>query len=108
MNIVPESGGSARDVNGLALPDFGTVIMGSATDLPWRVVSLPEPTDRALIDEFLRDLSASDCSPATSRSYAYDLLRWWRFLDAVGARWSTAQRQDVRDLVLWLRQARDG
>jgi len=108
MNIVPEVGRSVRDVNGLVLPDFGAVVAGGGSDLPWRVVSLPEPGDRALFDEFLRDLSASDCSPATSRSYAYDLLRWWRFLDAVGGRWSTAQRQDVRDLVLWLRQARDG
>ena len=32
---------------------------------------------------FLRDLLASGKSAATLRSYAVDLLRWWRFLDAV-------------------------
>jgi hypothetical protein len=30
---------------------------------------------------FARDWAASDCSAGTLRSYAYDLLRWFRFLD---------------------------
>ena len=30
--------------------------------------------------EWLRDLAACDCSALTLRSYAYDLLRWLRFL----------------------------
>ncbi len=32
------------------------------------------------ISDFLRDLVAGDCSPLTVRSYANDLLRWFRFV----------------------------
>jgi len=32
---------------------------------------------------FLRDLAASGRAASTQRSYAYDLLRWFRFLWAV-------------------------
>ncbi|WP_217697955.1 tyrosine-type recombinase/integrase [Sinomonas mesophila] len=48
---------------------------------------------------FLRDLAASDCSPATLRSYAYDLLRWFRFLHGRFIPWEKAERIDVRALV---------
>jgi len=59
----------------------------TSVTLPWRVASLPVPGDGEIVDEFLKDLTASDCSPATLRSYGHDLLRWWRFLAAVGVRW---------------------
>ena len=36
------------------------------------------------VSVFLRELQAMGRSAATQRSYAIDLLRWWRFLDAVG------------------------
>ncbi|KAA2265406.1 hypothetical protein F0L68_04625 [Solihabitans fulvus] len=39
------------------------------------------------------------------RSYAYDLLRWWRWLQVVGVEWDKATPAEVRDLVLWLKQA---
>jgi integrase/recombinase XerD len=39
------------------------------------------------------------------RSYAYALLRWWRWLRAVGVAWDKATPAEVRDLVLWLQQA---
>jgi integrase len=39
------------------------------------------------------------------RSYAYGLLRWWRWLLAVGVEWDKATPAEARDLVLWLRQA---
>jgi hypothetical protein len=44
--------------------------------LGWRVM-FPE-FEHAASSGFLCDLAASDCSPATLRSYAYDLLRWFR------------------------------
>jgi site-specific recombinase XerD len=46
---------------------------------------------------------ARDASPATCRSYAFDLLRWWRFLASRDRPWTRACRNDVRDFVLWLR-----
>ncbi|MFI6984221.1 tyrosine-type recombinase/integrase [Embleya sp. NPDC050154] len=39
------------------------------------------------------------------RSYAYALLRWWRWLRAVGVEWNRATPAEARDLVLWLKQA---
>jgi integrase/recombinase XerD len=106
--VIPPVAGEVRVVNGLVLPAFGEVVAMTSVTLPWRLASLPVPGDGEIVDEFLKDLTASDCSPATIRSYAYDLLRWWRFLSALRVRWDTAQRLDVCDFVLWMRQARDG
>jgi integrase/recombinase XerC len=50
-------------------------------------------------------MTASDCSAATCRSYAHDLLRWLRFLAAVEVPWERATRAEVRDLVRWFRVA---
>jgi hypothetical protein len=36
-------------------------------------------------------------TPATLRSYAYDLLSWLRFLNAVEVAWTQATRWEVRD-----------
>jgi hypothetical protein len=55
--------------------------------------------------EYLRELAASDCSPATLRSYAFDLLRWFRFLHRQLTPWERAERLDVRAFVEWLREA---
>lgn len=54
---------------------------------------------------WLRDLAACDCSPLTLRSYAYDLLRWLRFLHTVNVRWERAEREHVRGLVEFMRAA---
>lgn len=54
------------------------------------------------IAEFLRDFAARGNSPSSVRSYAYVLLRWWRWLAAVDVTWNTATQAEVRDLALWL------
>ena len=41
-------------------------------------------------------------SAATLRSYGMDLLRWWRFLDAVGVAWDRASRVEARDFSCWI------
>ena len=51
---------------------------------------------------FLRDLQAMGRSAATLRSYGMDLLRWWRFLDAVGVGWDRASRLEARDFSCWI------
>ena len=51
---------------------------------------------------FLRDLLAAGRSGSTLRSYAGDLLRWWRFLDAVGVGWDRASRVEARDFSCWI------
>lgn len=60
--------------------------------------------EHAAASGYLRDLAASDCSPATLRSYAYDLLRWFRFLHGRWTPWERAERTDVREFVEWLRE----
>jgi hypothetical protein len=46
--------------------------------LRWRVL-FPELEHEAA-SGYLRELAATDSSPSTLRSYAFDLLRWFRFL----------------------------
>lgn len=93
-----------RDVAALRMPLAGAVRATGDRALPWIVADASgqaaEPAS-----EFLRHLLASGNSPASCRSYAYDLLRWYRFLAAVDVRWDQAQRGEVRDFVLWLRVA---
>ncbi len=47
----------------------------------------------------------TDMSPLTARSYANDLLRWWRLLHALDVDWDHAGRGDVEVLVGWMRSA---
>jgi endonuclease YncB( thermonuclease family) len=57
------------------------------------------------ISEYLRDFKAGGHRDASVRSYAHVLLRWWRFLQAIGVGWDRAAPADRRDFVLWLQQA---
>jgi site-specific recombinase XerD len=57
------------------------------------------------VTDYLRELAGRGCSAATLRSYAFDLLRWHRFLWAVGVGWDRAARVDARDFLLWVANA---
>jgi len=54
------------------------------------------------VSAWFADLQAGDRSVATVRSYGTDLLRWLRFLWAVGVRWERATRSEARDFSRWL------
>ncbi len=92
-----------RDLTQLVLPRWGRV---AAVDepIPWLVLDdagLPvEP-----IRQYLSDFVARGRSPASTRSYAYDLLRWWRWLRVIGIAWDKATSTEVKDFVLWLGSA---
>jgi site-specific recombinase XerD len=73
------------------------------TGLRWRV-TFPD-VEHIAASSYLRELAASDCSPATIRSYAYALLRWFRFLHERFVGWERAERTDVRAFVEHLREA---
>jgi integrase/recombinase XerD len=93
-----------RELAELSLPRWGRVVAGGEL-ANWLVVDpAGEPVEP--ITAFLRDLEAQDASPATVRSYAFALLRWWRWLQVLELEWDRASSADVRELVLWLRQAR--
>lgn len=72
--------------------------------VPWLVV---DPAGIAVepIRRFLTDLVARGNSPSSVRSYAYALLRWWRWLLVVDVAWDRATAEQTRDFVLWLGQA---
>lgn len=90
-----------------ALPAFGHVRPGDTTSMAWAVV-LNSGCEIEPISAFLRDLSLSDMSPLTLRSYGFDLLRWWRLLSLVGIKWDRASRVEAELLVGWMRQAPNG
>jgi integrase len=91
-----------RDMAALVVARVGAVHATDNSTLPWVVVDeTGEPIEA--VSDFLKDLLADGNSPFSCRSYAHDLLRWFRFLAAIDVGWQRAQRVDVRDFVLWLR-----
>lgn len=51
---------------------------------------------------YFRELQATGRSVATVRSYGMDLLRWFRFLWAIGVAWDRATRVEAREFARWL------
>lgn len=92
-----------RDIGSIVIPRWGKVVPADGL-VPWLLVD-PDGVPVEPVRRFLADFVARDNSPGSVRSYAYGLLRWWRWLRAVGVEWDKATPAEVRDLVLWLRQA---
>jgi integrase/recombinase XerC len=97
---------AGRDVAALRVAKSGAVQATGDPALPW-IVADGAGQPAGPVSDYLGHLLASGNGAASCRSYAYDLLRWYRFLDAVDVRWDRAQREEVRDFVLWLRVARN-
>jgi len=91
-----------RDVGSIELPGWGRVVPGGGV-APFEVV---DSVGRRVepIERFLLDFVARGNSGGSVRSYAYGLLRWWRFLVAIGVAWDKVTSAEVRDFVLWLGQ----
>jgi integrase/recombinase XerD len=100
---VGQFGECERDLGSIRLPRWGRVVPAEGV-VPWLVVDLDgeavEPIQR-----FLRDFVARGNRMGSVRSYAYGLLRWWRWLVAIGVDWDKATSAEVKDFVLWLGQA---
>jgi integrase len=92
-----------RDVGAIRLPRWGRVVSTTGV-VPWLVV---DDTGREIepIRRFLRDFVARGNRRGSVRSYTYDLLRWWRWLQVIGVEWDKVTSAEVRDFVLWLQQA---
>jgi len=90
-----------RDLSRLVVSRAGRLVTAGDAHEPYRVVGpggeVVEP-----VSVFLRDLLASGKSAGTLRSYSVDLLRWWRFLDAVDVQWDRASRAEARDFSCWI------
>lgn len=93
-----------RDVESLAVARVGHLEPAPGAAHPVRLI---DGAGREVVEvtEFLRDLVAGRGTAGTAVSYAKALLRWWRFLAAVGVAWDRADRVDARDFVLWMRSA---
>ncbi len=74
--------------------------------LPWLVVD-GAGREEEPVSSYLRDRMLTDASPSTCRSYAFDLLRWYRLLWAVDVGWEQATEAEAAALVGWLRSARN-
>jgi site-specific recombinase XerC len=88
----------------LVVPRLGTVVPTGDPWQPFKVVDAAGLTLGA-VSAFMRDLQACECSPATQSTYAWVLLRWFRFLWAVGVRWDQATRLEAREFSRWLQLA---
>jgi hypothetical protein len=69
-----------RNIDALVLPRVGRVEEVTGGLVPYRLVDA-SGMELAAVTGFLRDLLALGCSPATLRSYAYELLGWLRPVD---------------------------
>jgi site-specific recombinase XerD len=99
---VIESGeDKARDLSALVVSRAGWLVATGDDREPYRFVG-PDGQVTEPVSVFLRDLLASGKSAATLRSYAVDLLRWWRFLGAVDVAWDRATRAEARDFSCWI------
>ncbi|WP_367838120.1 tyrosine-type recombinase/integrase [Streptomyces rochei] len=91
-----------RDVEAIRLPRWGRVVETGGV-VPYEVQDADgqpiEPVRR-----YLRDFVAQGRRVGSVRSYAYDLLRWWRWLRVVDVEWDKVTSAEVREFVLWLQR----
>lgn len=90
-----------RDLAALTVPLVGSL---QETDDPWLPFRLLDPAGEPVeaVSAYFRELQAAGRSVATMRSYGLDLLRWFRFLWAVGIAWDRATRVEARDFCWWM------
>src|SRR5258708_781535 len=99
---MPEFITTVRDVASLAVGRVGRVEETGDPLLPFRLLD-ELGAEIPAVTEFLHHMLADDASPASLRSYAYELLAWFRFLAAVMVAWDLAGRSEARDFALWLK-----
>src|SRR5258706_12425305 len=85
---------------GLAVARVGRVQETGDPLMPFRLVD-HQGVEVAAGTEILHQMLADDASPASLRSYGYELLSWYRFLHAVDVPWHRAGRVEARDFALW-------
>jgi hypothetical protein len=78
-----------------SVPAAGAVLAGQGPQLPFVVVNC-DGEELEAVSAYLRDLMLGDVSPLTCRSYAFDLLRWYRLLWCLGIGWEKATRPRSR------------
>jgi hypothetical protein len=92
---------SPRDLAALAVARIGALRETGDLWEPYQLVD-GDGVIVGPVAEYLKDLQAAGRPAATQRSYAYDLLRWFRFGWAVDVHWSRATRVEARDFCRWI------
>ncbi|MEV5312075.1 site-specific integrase [Streptomyces sp. NPDC052610] len=96
-----ETGGPSRDLISFVLPQTGALVEVADPAQPYVLLdaagAVVEP-----VSAFFAELQACSRPPSTIRSYGMDLLRWWRFLDALGVDWRRASRAEARGFARWM------
>jgi integrase len=92
---------SEGDLAALVVPRAGRL---EETGDPWEPYRLVDPDGGVIgpVGEYLKELQAAGRTVATQRSYGMDLLRWFRFLWALGVPWDQATRVEARDFCRWI------
>jgi hypothetical protein len=93
-----------RELSRLVVPLRGSVEATGDLFVPFRLIDADGSVVGAAT-AFFAELSACGRPSATQRSYGMDLLRWFRFLWAVGVGWDEATRAEARDFCRWLQVA---
>jgi site-specific recombinase XerC len=97
-------GDGAREGSSLVVSRRGALEATGDLFGPYQVVDV-DGVVVAPVAAYLRDLQACGRPAATQRSYAMDLLRWFRFLWAVDVGWDQATRVEARDFCCWIQLA---
>jgi site-specific recombinase XerD len=94
-------GDALPDLAGLTVPLAGCLEETGDPWLPFRLAG-PDGAPVEAVSAFFCDLLATGRSAGTIRSYGMDLLRWFRFLWAIGIPWSQATRAEAREFSRWM------
>jgi site-specific recombinase XerD len=94
----------SRDLALTAVPQVGRLVAIGTSEEPYRLID-PDSVLVEPVAAFFRDLQAAGRSTSTLRSYGLDLLRWFRFLWAVGVAWDRATGVEAREFSRWLQVA---
>jgi site-specific recombinase XerD len=97
-----QDGRVVRDIGALAVPRVGRVEETGDSLAPFRLLD-DGGAEETAVAEFLHHMLADDASPASLRSYTFELLAWFRFLQAIDISWDLAGRAEARDFALWLK-----
>ncbi|WP_443466650.1 site-specific integrase [Glutamicibacter ardleyensis] len=88
----------------MKVPLLGALIV---TGEPFEPFKLVDVSGKVIgpVAEYFSELLACGRSPKTLRSYGMDLLRWFRFVSAIGIEWDQATQVEGRDFFHWLQIA---
>lgn len=91
-----------RDVAAIKAALVGAVVTAPDQAVAFEVSFPDDVRASRAANAYLVELADTFARPLTLRSYAYDILRWLRFLSAVGVAFDEAVRSDYTDFRRWL------